>query len=136
MPLTEEIMRTQFYDKVDEYKTLEYTNHSYRQEEYKEKDKNVYKMFFDFETITSEKQHMPYLCLIYNEEIQQEFKGINNCAIDMLNALPTDKHEILLIAHNAAYDCRFILQYLQNIRPIVNKVVDFYKLRQNITILL
>ena len=25
MPLTEEVMRTQFYDKVDEYETLEYT---------------------------------------------------------------------------------------------------------------
>ena len=119
MPLTEELMRTQFYDKVDDYKTLEYTKHSYRQEEYKEKNNTVYKVFFDFETITSEKQHMPYLCWIYNEEIQQEFTGINTCAIDMLNALPTDKHEILLIAHNSDYDCRFILQYLQNTKPIV-----------------
>ena len=31
MVLTEEVMSTQFYDKVDEYKTLEYTKHSYRQ---------------------------------------------------------------------------------------------------------
>ena len=31
MPLTEEVMRTQFYDKVDTYETLEYTKHSYRQ---------------------------------------------------------------------------------------------------------
>ena len=37
----------------------------------------------------------------------------------MLNNLSTDKHEILLIAHNANYDCRFIQQYLQNVRPIV-----------------
>ena len=37
----------------------------------------------------------------------------------MLNSLHTDKHEILLIAHNSDYDCRFILQYLQNIKPIV-----------------
>ena len=28
MPLTEEVMETQFYDKVDEYNTLEYTNKS------------------------------------------------------------------------------------------------------------
>ena len=27
--------------------------------------------------------------------------GINTCAVDMLNALPTDKNEILLIAHNS-----------------------------------
>ena len=37
----------------------------------------------------------------------------------MLNALPTNKHEILLIAHNADYDCRFILKSLQNTKPIV-----------------
>ena len=38
---------------------------------------------------------MPYLCWIYNDDIQQGFTGVNNCAIDMLNNLPTDKHEIL-----------------------------------------
>ena len=37
----------------------------------------------------------------------------------MLNALPTDKKEILLIAHNSDYGCRFILEYLQNVKPIV-----------------
>ena len=37
----------------------------------------------------------------------------------MLNDLPTDKHEIILIAHNADYDCRFIQQYLQNVSPSV-----------------
>ena len=37
----------------------------------------------------------------------------------MLNALPTDKKEILLIAHNSDYDCKFILQYLQDTKPIV-----------------
>ena len=37
----------------------------------------------------------------------------------MLNALPTDKGDILLIAHNSDYDCIFILEYLQNIKPIV-----------------
>ena len=62
---------------------------------------------------------MPYLCWIYNDDIQQEFIGINTCAVDMLNALPHDKGEILLIAHNSDYDCRFILEYLQNVKPIV-----------------
>ena len=68
-------------------------------------------MFFDFETITSEYKHMPYLCWIYNDGIQQEFIGINTCAVDMLNALPYDKGDILLIAHNSDYGCRFILEY-------------------------
>jgi tRNA1(Val) A37 N6-methylase TrmN6 len=61
MPLTEEVMRTELYDKVDEYETLEYTNNSYRLEEHKEKDKEHYKIFFDFETITSEEN----ICLTY-----------------------------------------------------------------------
>ena len=62
---------------------------------------------------------MPYLCWIYNEDIQREFIGINTCAVDMLNSLPAGKKEILFIAHNSDYDCRFILEYLQNVQPIV-----------------
>ena len=76
-------------------------------------------MYFDFEAVTSEYKHMPYLCWIYNGDIQQGFTGINTCAVDMLNALPHYKGEILLIAHNSGYDCRFIWEYLQNVKPIV-----------------
>ena len=119
MELTDDVLNTQFYDKVDAYNTLEYNEKNCRLEEYVEKDKHQYKIFFDFETITSEYKHMPYLCWIYNDDIQQEFIGINTCAVDMLNALPHDKGEILLIAHNSDYDCRFILEYLQNVKPIV-----------------
>ena len=35
----------------------------------------------------------------------------------MLNNLPTDKHYILLTAHNCDYECKFIV--LQNAKPIV-----------------
>ena len=118
MELTDEVLNTQFYDKVNVYKTLEY-NLNCRLEEYVERDKDQYKIFFDFETITSEYKHMPYLCRIYNNGIQQEFIGISTCAVDMLNASPTGKKEILLIAHNSDYDCRFILEYLQIVKPIV-----------------
>ena len=51
---------------------------------------------------------MPYLCWIYNDDIQQELTGINKCAVEMLHALPHGKGDILLIAHNSDYDCRFI----------------------------
>ena len=64
-------MKTQFYDKVTEYKTLEYTKYSYKLEEYEGTNKQNYKIFFDFETITSETTHMPYLCWIYNDDIEQ-----------------------------------------------------------------
>ena len=52
---------------------------------------------------------MPYLCWISNDDLQQEVIGANNCAIDMLNMLPTGQTYILLIAHNSGYDCRCIV---------------------------
>ena len=36
MKLTDDIMNTQFYDKVDDYKTLEYNNKNCRLETYEE----------------------------------------------------------------------------------------------------
>ena len=62
---------------------------------------------------------MPCLGWIYIGDVQQERIGINKCVVDMLNALHTNKNDILIIAHNSDYDCRFILQYLQNAKPIV-----------------
>ena len=91
MELTDDIMSTQFYDKVDDYKTLEYNKHNCRLEDYVGKAKDHYKLLFDFETITNGVKHEPYLCWAYNDDIQQEFIGINTCAVDMLNGLPTDK---------------------------------------------
>ena len=119
MGLTDEVLNTQLHDKVDDYKTLQYNVKSCRLEEYVEKEKENNNIFFGFETITSEYKHMLYLCWIYNGDIQQEFLGINTCAVDMLNALPYDKGAISLIGHNSGYDCRYILEYLQNVKPIV-----------------
>ena len=51
MPLTEEVMETQFYDKVYEYNTLEYTDKSYRMEEFQQTSDIKYKIYFDFESI-------------------------------------------------------------------------------------
>ena len=65
---------------------------------------------------------MPYLCRVHNDDIQQEFIGIKTCAVDMLNALPHDKGDILLVAHNSDYDCRFIFEYLRKFQPIVEKL--------------
>ena len=65
---------------------------------------------------------MPYLCWIYTGDIQQGFIGINICAVDMLKVLPHGKGEISLIAYNSDYECRFILEYLQNVLPIVKSI--------------
>ena len=66
MLLTEELMNTQLYDKVEEYGTLDYTTQSYRQDEYKEKLNSSYKMFFDFETITPGRKHMTHALSMLN----------------------------------------------------------------------
>ena len=119
MGLTYEVLYTQFYDKVGVYKTLQYNATNCILEGYVETYKNQYKIFVGFETITSEYKHMPYLCWVYNDGMQHEFIGINTCAVDMLNALPHGKGEILHIAHHSYYDCRFILEYLQYVKPVV-----------------
>ena len=48
MFLTEELMNTLFYDNVEEYRTLDITNKSYRRDEYKEQLNSSYNIFFDF----------------------------------------------------------------------------------------
>ena len=68
----------------------------------------------------------------YNDDIQQESIGIHTCDVDMVSALPTDRKEILLIAHNSDDDCRFILEYLQNVEPIAKKVIDLHRSKQDI----
>ena len=40
-------------------------------EGYEETRNDYYKLFFDFETITSGSTHEPYLCWTYNNDIQQ-----------------------------------------------------------------
>ena len=79
-------MDTQFYDKVNEYTTLEYPNKCIEFKTYQPKQKDItyYKVFFDFETLT-EKTHKPYLVRYETEDdIKGEFYGVN-CAVDMLN---------------------------------------------------
>ena len=41
MELTDEVLNTQFYDKVDDYKTVAYNKQNCRLEEYVEKYKNI-----------------------------------------------------------------------------------------------
>ena len=115
MDLTDELLNTQFYYKTEEYKTLYYNNKLHIRK-IRRTNTTLQNILFDFGTITSGSIHKPYLCWIYNDETQQESVGVDNCAIDMLNNLPTDKYEIILIAHNANYDCRFIQHYLQYVK--------------------
>jgi len=114
----EKIMNTQFYDKAVEYSTLEYPNTCIEFKTFKSKETNdYYKIFFDFETLTN-KTHKPYLVRYETEEGEKKEYIGETCAIDMLNDLPY-KPNIMLIAHNANYDCRFLLQYLTRDKTLV-----------------
>ena len=86
-----EIISTQLYDKIDEYKTLEYMNSNVKFQTWEPKNKTkYYKVYFDFETIT-DKTHKPYLVRYETEDDERrEFIG-DNCALDMLNNLPNKK---------------------------------------------
>jgi len=76
---------------------------------------------FDFETDPNG-THKPYLVRIYNDTVNKAFFG-DDCGLQMLRSL---KKNTRLIAHNATYDYRFIIDYLWNIEEIArgNKLIS------------
>jgi len=121
------IASTQFYDKVSE----EITNLEYNKEKCikpikkansndmrKVKFQNV---FFDFET-NPNGEHKPYLCRTFDGVNSREFIG-ENCGLQMLFSLRTHTR---LIAHNATYDFRFLIEYLRNVSELArgNKLIS------------
>ena len=95
MLFDDELMNSQFYDKVDEYKTLESMSNNIKYQKFETKEKiKYYKVYFDFETITNHvseygiKTHKPYLVRYETEDNERrEFIG-DECGLDMLNNLP------------------------------------------------
>jgi len=121
-----EVGDTPFYDHINqEIKDLNYDeqfclrpikiNTKAVNEEDKHEHKNI---FFDFETCfridQNEKIHIPYLCRTYDGCHNNIFYG-EDCGLKMLRSL---KSNTRLIAHNATYDYRFIIQYLNQINEI------------------
>ena len=78
IPFDEKIMNTQFYDKVTEYKSLEYATSCVQCQHYKPKDTTKdYKVYFDFETVTI-KTHKAYLVRYGTEDDdRRDFIGEN-----------------------------------------------------------
>jgi hypothetical protein len=114
-----DLFDTQYYERIEE--TL--TNLNYDEEkntnlvelkEQKPIDSKI--VFFDFETISKD-THTPYLCCAVNDELKQSFIG-NDCGLQLLKFLSSKYNSVLLIAHNASYDYRFIQQYLNSIDEI------------------
>ncbi len=112
------IATTQFYDRVETAITnLEYDAETCcipvekKDSSEKVKYNNV---FFDFETYVRDGVHIPYLCRTYDGKNSRAFYG-ERCALKMLQSL---KSNTRLIAHNATYDLRFIIQDLYNITEL------------------
>jgi hypothetical protein len=78
-------------------------------------------LFFDFET-NPNGEHKAYLCRTYDGKNSREFIG-DNCGLQMLFSL---KRNTRLIAHNATYDFRFLIQYLRNVSELArgNKLIS------------
>jgi len=110
------IASTQFYDKVnDEIIHLDFDAEKCIRpiKVGKSADKKMSNLFFDFET-NPNGEHKPYLCRTYDGKSSREFIG-ENCGLQMLFSL---KRNTRLIAHNATYDFRFLIQYLRNVNEL------------------
>jgi len=111
------IANSQFYKNVkEEVVDLTYDEKCVKPIEYKEpKEVKYTNVFFDFETYTNEDgEHVPYLVRIYNDRVNSAFYGAD-CGLQMLWSL---KGNTRLIAHNANYDYRFLIQYLYQIEEL------------------
>ena len=118
------IATTQFYDKVnEEIIHLDFdTEKCIRPVKIgKPQDTKMQNLFFDFET-NPNGEHKAYLCRTYDGNISREFIG-ENCGLQMLFSL---KRNTRLIAHNATYDFRFLIQYLRNVNELArgNKLIS------------
>jgi hypothetical protein len=112
------IATTQFYDKINtEISSLEFDpkKDTVMIERSKPKEKSEFvNVFFDFETYTKNGVHVPYLCRTDDGVSTGEFVG-EDCAFKMLCSL---KKPTRLIAHNANYDYRFIINCLSQITEL------------------
>lgn len=110
---------TQFYDSINPtIGSLEYTVNDVKPVVSNEVSKKVKEIeyenvVFDFETDPNG-VHKPYLVRIYNDRMNKAFFG-EDCGLQMLRYLTKNTR---LIAHNATYDYRFLIEHLWNIEEI------------------
>jgi hypothetical protein len=109
---------SQFYDKVSsEIKSLEFDATVCVRPVVKDKKKGddieYENVVFDFETDPNG-THTPYLVRTYGNNINNVFTG-SNCGLQMLCSL---RRNTRLIAHNASYDYRFLIDHLWDIQEL------------------
>ena len=121
------IASTQFYDNITpSFDSLEYGQNNVKDIEVDENINDAINIFFDFETITNEDIHIPYLASIIINEEKYSFTG-KDVGLQMLNfILSPNRKNIRLIAHNVTYDFRFLIQYLTQIKILErgNKLIS------------
>ena len=91
------------YSKKNCTKTIEYVQ---TQDEGEDEPHEV--LVFDFETCPNGK-HVPYIVCCYNSRRQDTYYGID-CGLQLLQSIDCNT---ILLAHNATYDYRFLVRYLE-----------------------
>lgn len=125
-PITLEngLLQTQYLGNGEHYiKNINYdVNSCCQQIEYKPaKDNDYYKIFFDFEThqVGEQRIHEPYLCCYETQDGRTGATFGINCGEKLLKEIVKFGNKIMLIAHNATYDFKFIVRYLSRQEPIM-----------------
>lgn len=122
------LLETYFYDKFKnnyiEYINDDDDNFELIENKDKKEKENFINVFFDFETYcNNENKHIAYLVCIQFEInkliIKKSFYG-PKCGLIMLDYLSQIKKNVILIAHNAKYDYKFIYEYLIIISELVS----------------
>ena len=112
---------------IDEDKTIfrdlnfdpKYSCKEYVVDEVKEGEKECLPItIFDFETYKDfNNRHIPYLCCFIDKNgFSMDLIG-QDCGKQLLDTI---KEDTILMAHNAKYDVRFLIQYLSKCSEIVN----------------
>jgi hypothetical protein len=109
----EDITGTQYYKEAEEILDLNYHKDAVRKnkiKEVKDKSENAKIIYFDFETITNEEIHKPYMV---SSSETETFYG-EKCGLYLLRKLyeKFNGSKLILIAHNCGYDFRFLQQHL------------------------
>lgn len=123
---TDELYKTDYFSNITDIITLDYNeNTNIRLNEYNVKENKVKynNIFFDFETDTSGKNHVPYLCRCvfryHNKVISKGFYGVD-CGKQLLNFISKffSQQPLKMIAHNLGYDINFVAPYVSRLELI------------------
>lgn len=142
---TFDLLNTQFYSSI-ENETITNLHYSKKydtelnewdieKEEWRKNQPKPIKVFFDFETDVNQEHHKPFICCkldefgidgAYFNSYDMSGNCKYNCGERFLESLGDDGDSYLLIAHNAGYDYRFIVEYLQQDKQVSSGVSSFF----------